>query len=124
DFDFHDYDRWSVKSDNKIVYRVDEWNDKVLSNQPAAGKKVVDFSLTQGEVHPTFVHHGNPVADGNFRLPDNSKGNPVTTGMLKTIAESVIGRDTTIVLCLATSTPVQLADAIFRLYNEIIAVPA
>ncbi|MDP4265723.1 MAG: hypothetical protein Q8941_24605, partial [Bacteroidota bacterium] len=46
DFDFHDYDRWSVKSDNKIVYRVDEWNDKVLSNQPAAGKKVVDFSLT------------------------------------------------------------------------------
>ena len=124
DFDFKAFDRWSVNGDRKIVYRIDEWNDKVLDNQPAAGKKVIDFSLALGNAHPTFIHHGNPVADGHLRLPENSKGKPVTTGMLKTIAQSEIGKDTTIILCLATSTPVELADAIFKLYHEIIAVPA
>jgi hypothetical protein len=122
-FDFHEYDRWTVDKNEKIVYRIDEFNSRVLNNQPSTGKKVIDFSLGIGNTHPTFVHHGNAVADPPFRLPENSKGKPVTEGMLNIIAQHMLGRDTTIPLGLSNSTPVQLADAIFKLYHEIITVP-
>jgi hypothetical protein len=122
-FDFKDFDRWSVNRESKIVYRIDEFNDKILDNKAVAGKKVIDFSLGDREVHPTFIHHGNPVVDGPFRLPRNSEGNLVTVGMLKTIAGKVIGQDTRIVLGQATSTEEQLADAIFLLYYQLKAVP-
>lgn len=124
EYDFKNYERWSVNRENKIVYRVDEFNSKILSNRPEAGKKVIDFSLTEGQAHPSFVHHGNRIAANNYRLPSNSDGKPVTEVMLKTIALSVMGRTTVIILCLASSNATELADAIYQLYNEIIAVPA
>ena len=121
-FDFHDYDRWSVNHQQKIVYRLDEFNSITLSNQPEAGKKVIDFSLTAGREHPEFVHHGNRLVDPPYRLPNNSEGKPVTTQMLRAIALSVMGEDTHIVLCLSTSTPEELGDAIFLLYQRIAVV--
>lgn len=123
-FDFHDYDRWSVSHQQKIVYRVDEFNSITLSNQPDAGKKVIDFSLAAGREHPEFVHHGNRLVDPPYRLPNNSEGKPVTTQMLRAIALSVMGEDTHIVLCLSTSTAEELGDAIFLLYERIAVVSA
>lgn len=123
-FDFKDYDRWSVNANKEIVYRVDEFNSIVLSRQQEAGKKVIDFTLEPKKAHPEFVHHGNRVVVEKFRLPVNSHGQPVTPGMLKTIAKWVLARTMTIDLCPSTSTPAELADAIFKLYQEAIQVPA
>jgi hypothetical protein len=120
EFDFHDYDRWSVNEYNEIVYKKSDSEKKVLSRQAAPGKKPIDFTLPLGEEHPTFVHHGNAVVEGPVELPRNSEGEPVTREMLETIAKKVLGKDDRIGLGSSTETTVQLADAIFREYYRII----
>ena len=117
-FDFKNFNRWTVNNKNEIVYCVG--NDFItLPNEPAAGKKVIDFSLAIDELHPTFIHLGNTVAETPGMLPVNSRGKEVTEEMLITIAESQLGEYTSISLCTYAADECELADAVFKLHRHI-----
>lgn len=113
--DLDDLTRWSVNTEHKIIY-----NNTVLDNEPAVGKKVIDFSLPTGKAHPTFVAHGHTVITMPYRLPINSQGQPVTFDMLNTIVDYVIGTNNTILFCNADASAFELADAIFHEYGQVI----
>lgn len=115
---FEEYNYWSVNAQNQIVYN-DGGNPITLSNIPAVGYKVIDFSLAQGATHPTFVHHGNAVVGPPYRLPRNTAGQLVTEGMLRSIADEELGDAGTTGLGPYNETEQELGDAIFALYDEL-----
>lgn len=124
-FDFRDMNLWTVNTKCEIVYKAGTSDQKILDKEPAAGKSTVDFSLLSGEVHPGFVHIGNPiVANNQARLPFNSYGEPVTLEMLQTIAEKMAGSTNGRTLGPSTETEQQLGDKIFELYRILIGSTA
>jgi hypothetical protein len=117
-YDFRNFRLWTTNENNAIVYKAGTPKEEILSKSPAPGKSPVDFTLEEHEIHPDFIHYGNPVADrGHARLPKNSKDEQVTLGMLETIAEKLAHVDGYIDLGPSTETEQQLGDKIFRLYE-------
>lgn len=124
DFDFHDYERWTVNRLNEIVYKKTETQSVVLSRHMVTGKTPVDFTLPAGKKHPQFIHHGNAVIGGNFDFPVSSTGEQVTAEMLEAIAKKALGKNDTISLGLSTESSAELADLIIAEYNKLsVALP-
>ena len=119
-YDFNDSTRWTVNASNHIVYKKEAGLNEVLPKEPQIGHIPVNFTLSAKAQHPRHIHISNEIT-ANYSLPVNSKGQPVTTEILDTIAKGTIGRPNAYFFCSANANSKVLADNIFLVYNEYIA---